>query len=158
MEYINKDETMADIDSKSATALWILMVGHVRNVRKSSGSKRLVVTVYFYICHTLAVAINKFTDGEVLMLGTVKLNLIDAVKKHNVVKALDMLKDASRGTWYLVAAYDRHPDFEKGKKSMLLSNVRSARQHYQQLFPTCKVKVPPPHLLLSILQEKKRRK
>jgi len=93
------------------------MMGHVSNVRKSSGSKRLVVTDNFYTRHTLAVAVNKFTDGEVLMLGTVKLNLIDAVNKHNVVKALDMLKDASRGTWYLVAAYDRHPDFEKEKKT-----------------------------------------
>jgi len=72
----------------------------------------------YYTRHNLAAAIKKFTDSEVRILGTCKLNLVDAINKINILKAIENLKDKEHGSWYLVAAYNRHPDCERNKENM----------------------------------------
>lgn len=68
----------------------------------------------YYTRHTLGLAIQKFIDGEVSILGTI--NIIEATNKRNVLKAIKMLKDKEQGSWFLVAAYNRHPEHEKEQK------------------------------------------
>ncbi len=74
------------------------------------------MTDNFYTRHQLANAILQFTDGDVRILGTVRMNYVDSVNNGNVKKAVQLLKDQPRGTWYLIAAYNRDPNYNKEKK------------------------------------------
>jgi hypothetical protein len=60
----------------------------------------------FYTRHTLATALSRFTDGNVVLLGTVHMNLVDKVNKVNLLLTGSMIKDKPRGSWLLVRAYD----------------------------------------------------
>jgi len=69
------------VSAKSATALWLAMIGHQAKLLRSPSGYRLVVSDNFYTRHTFAKAIRAFTDGEVHMTGTVRLNLVDKWNK-----------------------------------------------------------------------------
>ena len=116
MEQLNLDDSLGDISEKSASALWILMMGHSHNMASAQKGQRLVVTDNFYTRHHLANALLQFTDGDVRILGTVRMNYVDSVNNGNVKKAVQLLKDQPRGTWYLIAAYNRDPNYNKEKK------------------------------------------
>ena len=44
------------------------------------------------------------------------MNYVDSVNNGNVKKAVQLLKDQPRGTWFLIAAYHRDPNYNKEKK------------------------------------------
>ena len=60
----------------------------------------------FYTRHTLALDVAKFCDGDIDIIGTVKGNLIDAINRGNILKALDQLAEAPRNHWNLVRAHE----------------------------------------------------
>ena len=70
----------------------------------------------FYTRHTIADALNGFTDGESYIIGTVKFTNVDGTNHHHLSKAIEMMKDTARGTWMLVQAFNKHPEYasEKG--------------------------------------------
>jgi len=63
--------------------------------------------------HTIANALNSFTDGESHIIGTVKFTNVDGTNHHHLSKAIEMMKDAGRGTWVLVQAYNKHPEYDR---------------------------------------------
>ena len=56
-------------------------------------------------------------DGEACLIGTMKGNFIDSYNKPKVTEALALLKDAKRGSWLLVRAYDATPNYKQLKKT-----------------------------------------
>ncbi|ETK88251.1 hypothetical protein L915_07477 [Phytophthora nicotianae] len=89
------------------------MTGHQTRTLRSPRGRRLLVSDNFYTRHTYARAIDAFTDGDVRVLGTVRLNLVD---KHNKVAfepAVECIAKQERGSWELVAAVDPEKDFKK---------------------------------------------
>ncbi|KAG6956802.1 hypothetical protein JG687_00010385 [Phytophthora cactorum] len=65
------------IEQESATVLWIAMAGHQTRALRSPTGNRLVVSDNVYTRHTFAKTLLKFTDGEMHLLGTVRINLVD---------------------------------------------------------------------------------
>ncbi len=64
MEQLNLDNSLGDISEKSASALWILMMGHSRNMASTQKGQWLVMTDNFYTRHHLSNALLQFTDGD----------------------------------------------------------------------------------------------
>jgi len=47
------------------------------------------------------------------LIGTVKFTNVDSTNRYHLSKGIEMLKDARRGSWVLVQAFNKHPQFEK---------------------------------------------
>ncbi|KAJ8575383.1 hypothetical protein ON010_g3829 [Phytophthora cinnamomi] len=77
-----------DIEPDSATAMWIAMAGHQTETLRSTTGHRLVVSDNFYSHHTSAKALLQFTDCEMHLLGTVRINLVDKWNKPAVAAAV----------------------------------------------------------------------
>jgi hypothetical protein len=98
----------------SPSALWILMMGHqTKLLRQNPKRKRIFFCDNFYTRHTLAAILNKFTDEESRLIGTVKFTNVDSTNRYHLSKGVEMLKDARRGAWVLVQAFNKHPQFRK---------------------------------------------
>ncbi|GMF44378.1 unnamed protein product [Phytophthora fragariaefolia] len=98
---------------KDASALWVAMCGHLIKTHPDPNQHRLLVCDNFYIRHNLANTVMEFTDGEMKMLGTVRI----ALQGKRVAKELEAAKarmdTAERGSWELVAALDVPVGWEK---------------------------------------------
>lgn len=101
------------VSGKSATALWLAMVGHQSKILRSPSGYRLMVSDNFYTRHTFASAILAFTDGEMHTIGTVRTNLIDKWNKPAVEDSIRRVAEAERGTWELVAAVNPEAGWKK---------------------------------------------
>ena len=93
------------------SALWVAQIGHMAKKLKSNEvcsvlNKRHVFMDNFYTRHTLALDVAKFSDGDIHIIGTVKGNLIDAINRGNILKALAHLAEAPRNHWNLVRAHE----------------------------------------------------
>ncbi|ETN18075.1 hypothetical protein PPTG_21508 [Phytophthora nicotianae INRA-310] len=81
---------------------------------RSPTGHRLVVSDNFYTRHTFAHALLKYTDGEMHLLGTVRLNL---VSKPAVKASIERVDASERGSWELVGEVRLEPGWmEKQKK------------------------------------------
>ncbi|KAG6952758.1 hypothetical protein JG687_00012808 [Phytophthora cactorum] len=123
------------IEQESTTALWIAIAGHQTRALRSPTDHRLVVSDNFYTRHTFAQALLKFTDGEMHLLGTVRMNLVDK-------SAIARVDGGPRGNWELVAAVDPKPGWEKINRCIKLHNDVLLKQNEQ-----------PTHQQLSKLSE-----
>jgi len=89
------------------------MMGHqTANKKQPNGGKRYFFCDNYYTRHTLAAKLSQFTDGEAFIIGTVKFPNIDATNRYYVSQAVEKLKNASRGDWLLVQAFNKHPDYD----------------------------------------------
>ena len=98
------------IDEKSPTALWILQLAQQV---KSHSSKRVFFMDNFYTHHTLASVLKHVTDDKARVIGTIKFTNVDGTNRKFLKIAIERLKDAPRGRWMLVRAYDRVDDLKK---------------------------------------------
>ncbi|KAF1791585.1 PiggyBac transposable element-derived protein [Phytophthora cactorum] len=130
------------IEQESTTALWIAIAGHQTRALRSPTDHRLVVSDNFYTRHTFAQALLKLTDGEMHLLGTVRMNLVDKWNKPAVSAAVARVDGDSRGGWELVAAVDPEPGWEKINRCIKLHNDVLLKQNEQ-----------PTHQQLSKLSE-----
>lgn len=67
---------------------------------------RLVACNNFYTRHSFATAVHEITEGKIRLVGTVRMNYLGPENSVAVKKVVAELKDAPRGTWKLVRAYD----------------------------------------------------
>jgi hypothetical protein len=67
---------------------------------------------FFYTWHIIAELLNKFTDREAYVIGTEKFTNVDATNRYCLCKAIELLKNSSQGSWSLVQAYNKHPDYD----------------------------------------------
>ncbi|KAG6943184.1 hypothetical protein JG688_00017736 [Phytophthora aleatoria] len=81
------------------------MCGHLTKTYAAPNFHRLLVCDNFYTRHNLAKTLMSFTDGEMRMLGTVRISLQAAAFKERIDKA-------ERGSWELIAAVDVPPGWE----------------------------------------------
>ncbi|GMF26610.1 unnamed protein product [Phytophthora fragariaefolia] len=123
------------IEPDTATATWIAMAGHKTRVLRSPTEHRLVVSDNFYTRHTFAQAQLKITDGEMHLLGTVRINLVDKWKKVVMAAAVARLGAGERGTWEVVAAVDPEPAWEAKKKAHHNGQRRRAKAKRTQYEP-----------------------
>ncbi|KAJ8508600.1 hypothetical protein ON010_g18855 [Phytophthora cinnamomi] len=107
-----------NIDPKSATALWVAMAGHQSKTFRSPSGHRLLVLDNFYTRHTYASAIEAFTDGEVRLLGTARMNLVDRFNKFALEPAVERISQQELGSWELVAAVDPEKKQKKRQKHL----------------------------------------
>ena len=120
----------------SASALWIAQCGHMEKLSETTTTgNRLVFMDNFYTRHALAKTLKSLTDGKVRIVGTIKLSNVDALNTSNIQDACAQLKDARRGSWRLVAAYDPPADVEQQRKEY--------NKEKRKLSKTQQVKVPP---------------
>ena len=97
------------IDNKCppATALWVCqLLLMTKRFRLPEGKKRLIVLDSYYTSHVLGSTLSKVTDNTTKILGTVKLSMIDKHNKTLLTEAINLLKNAERGKWYLVPSFN----------------------------------------------------
>ncbi|EGZ10404.1 hypothetical protein PHYSODRAFT_518952 [Phytophthora sojae] len=87
-----------NIEPKSATSLWVAMAGHQTRTYRSPSGRRLLISDNFYTRHTYARAISAFTDDEVRLLGTVRMNLL---RSTNPTRRREKRLHMSVFTWLL---------------------------------------------------------
>ena len=104
--------TCPDIDNDSPTALWILQMAYQTILAKDPNGKRVFFTDNFYTRHILAKVL-KITDGEARICGTVKYTNVDATNRTYLLKGIEELKDAPRGSWKLIQAFDKVTGLDK---------------------------------------------
>ena len=81
------------------------MVSHQHQKMKSPTSKRVCFMDNFYTRHELAQRVMAMTNGEVRIVGTVRLNFVDVHNKKIVNQAIDILKTLPKHAWVLTRAY-----------------------------------------------------
>ncbi|KAE8899747.1 hypothetical protein PF007_g16673 [Phytophthora fragariae] len=117
------------VKRKDASAVWVAMCGHITKTFPASSSRRLLVCDNFYTRHNLAKTLLAFTDGEMKMLGTVRISLQGKWISPTLDAAKARMDAAPRGSSELVAAIDVPTGWEK---------LQEAHKRAQ--------KKPPPHL------------
>ncbi|KAE9041166.1 hypothetical protein PR003_g12877 [Phytophthora rubi] len=101
------------IDRKDPSALWVAMCGHLTKRHPAPDGHRLLVCDNFYTRHNLAKTLMVFTDGEMRMLGTVRISLQGKWNAAALEEAKERVDTAERGSWELVAAVDVALGWEK---------------------------------------------
>ena len=104
------------IDKDSASALWMLQLGHCTKVLKDPCGKRWFFTDNFYTRHLLANGLNTFTNGEGKLIGTIKFNTVNGINRPGLKTAYAKLEKAARGSWCLVRAYNTNKSIENIRK------------------------------------------
>ncbi|OWZ24586.1 hypothetical protein PHMEG_000336 [Phytophthora megakarya] len=99
--------------------------GHETRALRSPTGHRLVVSDKFYTRHTFARALLKFTDGEMHLLGTVRINFVDKWNKSAVSAAVEQVDNGVRGDLALVVAVDPEPQWKQ--------SIKGIRQHSNAL-------------------------
>ena len=95
----------------------------------------------YYTRHTFANALAKITDGTSRVCGTIKFTNVDSTNRVYVRKGIAQLKNAPRGCWLLVRAYNPHPNLTD------LRNKHNSEQKKQS--PSDRVPFSPPTNLIS---------
>lgn len=67
------ERTDIPMDRRDASALWVAMCGQLTKLHEAATGHRLLVCDSFYTTHKLAKTLLAFTDGEMKMLGTVRI-------------------------------------------------------------------------------------
>ena len=125
------------VDKDSPTALWILQMAYQSKLYPDPSGKRVFFTDNFYTHHTLAKELQAITDNEAKLIGTLKFTNVDATNRRYLSEAIAMMKDAPRGSWCLVCAYDKIPDLEKlRRKHADAEKKTTATQRTQFVAPT----------------------
>ncbi|KUF78757.1 WASH complex subunit [Phytophthora nicotianae] len=101
------------IKRKDASALWIAMCGHLTKTYPAPTQHRLLVCDNFYTRHNLAKTLTTFTDGEMKLLGTVRIGLQGKWMAERLEASKARIDNAERGSWELIAALDVPVDWEK---------------------------------------------
>jgi len=115
-----------DSVADSPTALWICMMGHqTSSCKQPPGTKRYFFCDNFYTRHNMVTLLHAFADKESYVIGTVKFTNVDATNRYYLSKGMQMLKDAARGTWCLVQACHKHPDYDKLRNQHTAQRRRS---------------------------------
>ena len=107
-------EKLKNVDKNSSTALWVLQLAHQRLLddegKRDYPCKRVFFMDNYYTRHTFANALAKITDGTSRVCGTIKFTNVDSTNRVYVRKGIAQLKNAPRGCWLLVRAYNPHPN------------------------------------------------
>ncbi|KAK1938778.1 hypothetical protein P3T76_008853 [Phytophthora citrophthora] len=94
--------------------MWdVAMCGRLTKAFPDPSSRRLLVSNNFYTRHNLARTLPTFTDGEMEMLGTVRIPLQGKWIGSELDAAKSRMDAASRGSWELIAAINVPPGWEK---------------------------------------------
>ena len=94
------------IKKDSPSALWCLQMAHQTKSHPMECG-RLFVTDNFYTRHALGKQLLRLTDGEARLLGTVRMNVVDAVNRPAIKKGIECLQRSERGSWLLVHTLDK---------------------------------------------------
>jgi hypothetical protein len=115
----NKVLKLADsfVNGESASAIWVLQMVHQTLQFPTPSSKRYFFSNKFYTRHTLAQALKKITDGEARLMGSVRFTNVDATNRFHLKNAIEALKNSPRGSWSLVRAYDKGPNYDQLQRS-----------------------------------------
>lgn len=129
--FANPDSTVA---AKSASALWIAMMGHQAASMPSPTGHRLLITDNFYTRHALAKTLFLFTDGETRMLGTMRETNVDKQTKAIVSASMERVEASPRGTWELIGILEREPGYIQRKRDHSKAQ-RSVSKNRRTIFP-----------------------
>ena len=105
------------IDPSSSSALWILQMALQAKRHCDPSGRRVFFTDNFYTRHNLAISLKAITDGECRLVGTVKFTNVDSTNRYYLFKAIEQLKNSPRGSWLLVRAYNKDPNYENWRGS-----------------------------------------
>ncbi len=100
------------MDGNSPSALWVLQMAYQTLQSPDPSGKHVFFTDNFYTRHRLAQALKKITDGEARLIGTVKFTNVNAANRFHLKNAIELLKDRPHGSWALVHAYDKVPNYD----------------------------------------------
>ncbi|KAG6957095.1 hypothetical protein JG688_00011119 [Phytophthora aleatoria] len=83
-----------------------------------------MVSDNFYTRHLLAIALLTFTEGETILLGTVRMNLVDKWNRKELTASVARVGKMKRGSRELIAVVDVEPG--------LATNLQGHKQQQKQ--------------------------
>ncbi|GMF31034.1 unnamed protein product [Phytophthora fragariaefolia] len=101
------------IKRKDGSVLWVAMWGHLTKTYPAPNQRRLLVCDNLYTRHNLTKTLTTFTDGEMKMLGTIRIVLQGKWMAERLEAAKERMDNAERGASELHAALDVPSDWEK---------------------------------------------
>jgi hypothetical protein len=101
------------VKGESASALWVLQMAHHTKQHQDPSGKRVFFMDNFYTRHTLGMLLKKITDGEAHLCETVQFTNVDATNRYYLKTTIKDLKDKPRGSWFLVRAYNKTPNYDQ---------------------------------------------
>lgn len=99
------DNDDCPVTKESSAALWAFMASQ-QVKRFPDGTRRVLHCDSFYTRHAFGRALSQLTEGSMKLTGTIKMNLVDALNKIQILLAKQLLADSPKGTWALVPAFD----------------------------------------------------
>ena len=123
------------VDKNSPFAIWILQMSHQTKLHKDPSGKRIFFTDNFYTRHVLAKELKRMTDNEARMIGIIKFTNVDATNRKFLSEAMLSMKDAERGSWCLVRAYDKVHNLEELRKKHLVTERKKKSRDRKQFDP-----------------------
>jgi hypothetical protein len=94
---------------------------------------------YFYTRHTLGLSLKKITDGEAHLCGTVWFTNVNATNRYYLKTAIKELKDKPRGSWFLVRAYNKTPNYNQLQQAHAAQQCRLPKQQRTPFIPPIEV-------------------
>jgi len=89
------------------TVLWAAMIAQQNQRCRAPFKKRVVVMDNFYTSVGLARTLDQLTDGEIKIIGTIKMNMVQGINRENVKQAETLMKNGDAHEWYLIRAYHK---------------------------------------------------
>jgi len=87
------------------TVLWAAMIAQQNQRRPAPYKKRVVVMDNFYTSVSLAKTLDQLTDGEIKIIGTIKMSMVQGLNRENVKHVQTLMEAADAHDWYLIRAY-----------------------------------------------------
>ena len=116
------------VKGESASALWVLQMSHHTKQYQDPSGKRVFFMDNFYTRHTLGLSLKKITDGDAHLCGTVRFTNIDGTNWYCLKTAIKDLKDKPRGSWFLVRAYNKTPNYNQLQRAHAAQQCRLPKQ------------------------------
>jgi hypothetical protein len=130
-----KTDLPTEVESDSATALWVTMLSHMEQAQSSGREKRVVYMDNFYTRAVLADALLKMSDGKIRVTGTVRLNFVKTTDLIHLTEAHNRLKDMSRGSWMLVSSFVCAKDLSKQKTAHTKKYAKTPKADVPKFVP-----------------------
>ncbi len=111
---INK---FCSLNDGTATSLWLSMILKQHQSIESPSGKRVFVMDNFYTRHIMAQKLLEMTNGEVRVIGTVRMNFVDQLNKPQVLTAIEQIKDQPRNTSILVRARNANEHAQQASRT-----------------------------------------
>lgn len=95
-------------------AIWTTICAHKTQLCASACGGRFIFTDNYYTSNEFGRCLMEMTDGEMRLIGTIRLSYVESKIKSNLQQSFVCSKNAKRNQWALIRSFHRHQVRERG--------------------------------------------